>query len=119
MPCRSARCWTACPPARKITPPPGVSPLFPTTLYLDTARLGRMTPRAQRAHLDFTRLAGEEGGSLFFERFLRCGVEAWPESSRAAYAGLSDWRGVAALKSSLRVLAGSDPELPVLLAARS
>ena len=27
-----------------------------TRLYLDTARLGRMTPRAQQAHLDFARL---------------------------------------------------------------
>jgi hypothetical protein len=90
-----------------------------TRLYLDTARLGRMTPRAQQAHLDFARLAGEEGGSLYFERFLQGGMEAWPEGARGAYPGLCSWRGVAALKSSLRQLASSPPELPVLLAARS
>jgi selenocysteine lyase/cysteine desulfurase len=93
--------------------------LVPTHLYLDTARLGRMTPRAQQAHLDFARLAGAEGGSLFFERFLQFGADHWPAAAQRTYPGLSDWRGVPALKSSLRVLAGSDPELPVLLAARS
>jgi selenocysteine lyase/cysteine desulfurase len=78
-----------------------------------------MTPRAQQAHLDFARLAGEEGGSLFFERFLGSGSDSWPASVRNAYPGLCDWHGVAALKSSLRVLAGSDADLPVLIAARS
>jgi hypothetical protein len=91
----------------------------PTRLYLDTALLGRMTPRAQQAHLDFARLAGDEGGSLLFERFLQFGFGAWPTSVCNAYPGLSDWRGVAALKTSLRVLAGSAIDLPVLLAARS
>ena len=46
----------------------------PTQLYLDTARLGRMTLRAQQAYLDFVRLAGDEGGSLLFERFLQFGI---------------------------------------------
>lgn len=90
-----------------------------TQLYLDTARLGRMTPRAQQAHFDFVRLAGEEGGSLFFERFLQFGAEAWAGEAQARYPGLSLWHGVGALKGSLRVLAGSLADLPVLLANRS
>jgi hypothetical protein len=78
-----------------------------------------MTPRAQQAHLDFARLAGDEGGSLFFETFLRQGAEAWPTETQRRYPGLAGWRGVTALKEHLRLLANSMPELPVLLANRS
>jgi hypothetical protein len=90
-----------------------------TQLYLDTARLGRMTPRAQKAHLDFARLAGEEGASVFFESFLRSGAGDWSSEEKARYPGLAYWRGVKSLKERLRELAGSAPELPVLLANRS
>jgi selenocysteine lyase/cysteine desulfurase len=93
--------------------------LKPTQLYLDTARLGRMSPRARQAHLDFARLAGEEGGSLFVETFLRVGAADWPGETQGRYPGLASWRGVAGLKESLRNLAGSSPGLPVLLANRS
>ena len=51
-----------------------------STLYLDTARLGRMCPEAQAADHDFARLAGEEGCSLYFEQFLRWGYMALPQS---------------------------------------
>jgi selenocysteine lyase/cysteine desulfurase len=94
-------------------------PLRPTQLYLDTARLGRMSRRSQQAHLDFARLAGEEGGSLFFETFLRAGAGDWTGETQARYPGLASWRGVGGLKESLRTLAGSSPGLPVLLANRS
>ncbi len=91
----------------------------PTQLYLDTARLGRMTPRAQQAQHDFTRLASEEGSSARFDAFLRSGSEGRHETLIDRYPGLSHWRGIARLKESLRLLAGSDPSLPVLLANRS
>jgi selenocysteine lyase/cysteine desulfurase len=78
-----------------------------------------MSPGARAAHLDFARLAADEGGSLFFDRFLRHGTGDWPAAARDQYPGLAGWRGVAALKESLRMLAGSRPDLPVLLAARS
>jgi Aminotransferase class-V len=78
-----------------------------------------MTPRAQQAHFDFTRLAGEEGGSVFFERFLERGADAWPGRTADRYPGLSDWKGVRSLKESLRKLAGGRADLPVLLANRS
>lgn len=90
-----------------------------TPLYLDTARLGRMSARAQQAQLDFTRMAGEQGASLFFERFLQDGSDGWPSAVRSRFPGLACWQGVAALKQSLRTLAGSDPELPVLTVNRS
>ncbi len=90
-----------------------------TQLYLDTARLGRMSGRAQKAQLDFTRMAGEQGASLFFERFLQHGSDGWPSAVRARFPGLTCWQGVAPLKQSLRTLAGSNPELPVLMVGRS
>jgi len=90
-----------------------------TRLYLDTARLGRMSGRAQQAHLDFARMAGEEGASLFFERFLQEGSACWPASTRSRFPGLTCWQGIGPLKQSLRKLAGSSPTLPVLMVNRS
>jgi selenocysteine lyase/cysteine desulfurase len=90
-----------------------------TSLYLDTARLGRMSRHAQQAHFDFTRLAGEEGGSQFFERFLLEGSDFWSASLRSRFPGLTCWRGIGPLKQSLRTLAGSSPALPVLTVNRA
>lgn len=90
-----------------------------TELYLDTARLGRMSPRAQQAHVDFARMASEEGGSKFFERFLREGTESWSSAAKTRFPGLAGWRGIASLKASLRRLADSSPELPLLMVSRS
>ena len=83
---------------------------MPVRLYLDTARLGRMSRRAQRAQIDFVRLAGEEGCTLYWDRFLRDGFDAWPRRMRRRYPGLSDWQGIQHLKASLAELTGvADP----------
>ena len=55
---------------------------MPTDLYLDTARFGLMLPAAQRAHVDFARVCGGEGGSSHLDELLRGGSEAWPEGLR-------------------------------------
>jgi selenocysteine lyase/cysteine desulfurase len=93
----------------------GVSEL----LYLDTARLGRMSPGAVAAHRDFVTLAGDEGGGLYFDRFLSGGLQSCPSSFQSLYPGLAEWEGVGRLKSDLRSLAGGHHDLPVLLATRS
>ena len=90
-----------------------------TRLYLDSARLGRMSASARQAHLDFARLAGDEAASPFFERFLRHGTAEWSGPSRRRYPGLLAWQGISELKRSLRRLANTPPDLPLLLAARS
>jgi selenocysteine lyase/cysteine desulfurase len=90
-----------------------------TQLYLDTARLGQMSQQAQQMLFDFTRLAGEEGGSLFFERFLQEGSDFSPDNFSSRFPSLTEWHGVGPLKQNLRSLAGSDPELPVLMVNRS
>jgi hypothetical protein len=78
-----------------------------------------MSPRAQQAQLDFARLSGDEGASLWFETFLRSGAGEWSREARDSYPGLANWRGVTGLKAALRDLAGSSAELPVLVANRS
>lgn len=88
-------------------------------LYLDTARVGRPSPRTLHAATDSLRLAAEEGGSAYFDRFLAGGLAASPSWMQSRYAGLLSWRGVASLKADLRVLAGGGHDLPVLLANRS
>ena len=89
-----------------------------TQLYLDTARLGQISHRAEQAHVDFARFAGREGASPLFERFLQEGSTTWSEVARSRYPGLVCWEGVASLKESLRKIAGSSPTLPVLIANR-
>lgn len=93
--------------------------MTPTLLYLDTARLGRMSPGARRAHDDFSRLAAREAGSPFFDHFLRAGAGDWPDSVAASYPGLAGWRGVGRLKALIRRLTGAAEDHPVLLAHRS
>jgi len=88
-------------------------------LYLDTARLGLMSPAARRAASDFTRLAGREGGSVVFERLLQHGTARAMPGGPAAYPGLAGWGGVEDLRSRLRGLAGGSTDLPVLMANRS
>lgn len=88
-------------------------------LYLDTARLGQMSPRACRASVDFARLASEQGCSLYFSKFLSGGTSAWPESLTDRYPGLGEWQGFAALAQRLKTLAGAAPNSDVVFAARS
>ncbi|MCA9064171.1 MAG: hypothetical protein KDA96_13970, partial [Planctomycetaceae bacterium] len=88
-------------------------------LYLDTARLGQMSPRACRASVDFARFASEQGCSLYFSKFLSAGSSAWPESFNHRYPGLSDWEGISGLSSRLKQLAGASPVSDVIVAARS
>ena len=92
---------------------------MPELLYLDTARLGRMSPGAAAAHRDFVALAGDEGGGLYFDRFLANGFRDCPGSFPTRYPGLASWHGVGGLKADLRELAGCAPDSPLLLASRS
>ena len=80
---------------------PGVI-LVPNRLYLDTARLGLMSPSAQRVHSDFIRLAGEEAGSVYMDEFLCRGTDDWPSWLQRRYPQLNAWQGVARLKSQLK-----------------
>jgi hypothetical protein len=92
---------------------------LPTTLYLDTARLGRISPSAQQTHLDFVRLAAEEPSSLYFEEFLRSGFSAWPDHYQHRFPTLSRWPGIAGLKRQLNRFAEASDSGRVVIASRS
>jgi Aminotransferase class-V len=87
-------------------------------LYLDTARLGRMSQSARQAQQACAELAAEEGGSAYFDDFLRSGAAA-DALTLSRFVSLTGWQGTGFLKESLRTLAKSVPDLPVLLANRS
>ena len=90
-----------------------------TRLYLDTARMGQMSPGAQRAQIDFICLAGEEAGFLYFDEFLRSGFQTWPQTLQSRYPALQSWGGIATLKEDLKQLAGATKESRLLIANRT
>ena len=92
---------------------------MPTRLYLDTARLGLMSPSAQQIQIDFSRFAGEEPASLYFDAFLKSGTREWPPSLCRRFPALKTWQGISHLKTQLRRPVGAPPDWNVLLAGRS
>ena len=66
-----------------------------------------MSPSAQRIYINFVRLVGEEGASLYFDQFLRAGARRLPQSTLRRLPALRQWRGVASLKKRLGRLAGA------------
>ena len=92
---------------------------MPTRLYLDTARLGLISPSAQQIQIDFIRFAAEEAGSMYFEQLLDSGPQDWPDYLRSRFPALAAWKGIARLKRRLRLLAGAPAETRVFLANRS
>ena len=92
---------------------------MPGTLYLDTARLGQQSPGATNANVDFVRLSAKEPTSLYFERFLRNGNDAWPTTYQQQFPGLNCWKGITELKEAIARMVGVPTNRPVILANRS
>src|SRR5262245_35386373 len=90
----------------------------PARLFLDTARLGPMSPSAQLAARDFARLAGEGLSTLYLEKFLRRGWPADNAPRRHGLPGLAAWPGLAGLHSLVRRSVRAPLQTPVLLSAR-
>ncbi len=80
-------------------------------LYLDTARLGLMSPSAQLAARDFARLAGEGVSTLYFQRFLQVGFDGLEPRLRRELPGLALWTGVAGLQNAIRRLVNLPPAI--------
>ena len=88
-------------------------------LYFDTARLGRMSPRACRASIDFARLSFEHGSTLYSDDFLRFGSRCLSDSQLGCYPGLDDWQGPEQLRRRLSSLAKLPIGLQTIFASRS
>lgn len=88
-------------------------------LYLDTARLGQMSPRACRAAVDFARFSSEHGCSLYLSQLLADGHGSWPGPLGRAYPGLDHWQGVTELGERIKRLLGANAGSEVVLAGRS
>lgn len=78
-----------------------------------------MCERSRQAHIDYIKLAGLEGCSLYFEQLLKGGFDSWPLTLRRNYPALADWRGPAELKATLRAAVSAPVDSPVLVANRS
>lgn len=94
-------------------------PTVRQTLYLDTARLGPMSPQAQRMLCDFGRLTAEDPASVYVEDFVRHGFAALPVEDQQRFAELCAWPGLAGWKTSLRQFVGAAADADVLVAGRS
>jgi hypothetical protein len=92
---------------------------MPDSLYLDTARFGRMRRSAAAALADFARLCSDEGSSLAVESLLVGGYWAWPTGLRDRYPNLATWRGLDGLREAVRSVAGAVPRTAVFFAARA
>lgn len=89
------------------------------TLYLDTARLGLMSPSAQRLQTAFARYAGDPHGLLYFGEFLRLGSSGLPSGLTSQVSDLSAWRGIDDLADSIRRLTRAREGADVHFASRS
>jgi selenocysteine lyase/cysteine desulfurase len=89
-------------------------------LYLDTARLGRMSPTARQLDQAFLEFAAEEAGSAYFDRFFMQGGAALPTHLQQRHPTLNEWLGIRGFQQQLSLLAGlPDKDYPVLIANRS
>ncbi|MEO1996254.1 MAG: aminotransferase class V-fold PLP-dependent enzyme [Planctomycetaceae bacterium] len=93
---------------------------MPATLYLDTARLGQMSPTALKTHCDFVRLMAEDPSSLYTENFLFGGATAAPDIPQR-FPELARWPGIERFKQQLRAVfaASAGSETEVLLSGRT
>lgn len=89
------------------------------TLYLDTARLGLMSPTAQRLQSAFARLAGDPHGLLYFREFLTRGYQGCPEAWRSKLPDLDAWRGLDGLSRSVVTLTRAPVASEIVFASRS
>lgn len=92
---------------------------MPGPLYLDTARLGLMTPAARLAYEDFIRFAGEEGLSPRAEDLLRDGATTLTAGQRERLPHLAGWPGIAGFEAELRRIVRLPPAAPVLVGSRT
>lgn len=92
---------------------------MPHALYLDAARMGKMSPSTQRALQDFVRFLGENGCTLYFDNLLKHGWTAWPTFLRDRFPGLNVWNGIIELRRALSRAVEASEQTSILLAGRT
>src|SRR5262245_4897041 len=88
-------------------------------LYLDTARLGLMSPSAQLAARDFARLAGEGVSTLYWQNLLCGGNRSVDSGSLRHLPGIAEWPGIGGLSQLFCEFVGLPNCAPVVFASRS
>lgn len=92
---------------------------LPQVLHLDAARLGLMSPSAQRHQQAFARLAGDPRSALYWRDLLEGGWQAWPVELRDEYRELQGWQGTPHLRRRFRRLLEASSKTRVEVASRS
>jgi hypothetical protein len=92
---------------------------MPSCLYLDTARMGKISPTALAIQSDYLRFSAERGCSDAIRSLLLRGDKDWSPKLRRRYPVLAGWHGVGPLKSRLGQIAGAGRRSKVMLASRS
>ncbi|MDC0936279.1 aminotransferase class V-fold PLP-dependent enzyme [Pirellulales bacterium] len=87
-------------------------------VYLDTARMGRVSPAAMSIQTDYLRFAAARGCPEALLNLMKNGGDAWPECRRRCFPDLATWRGVDPLKRRLREIIGAESDASMLLASR-
>ena len=89
------------------------------TLYLDTARLGLISPTAQQLQIQFARLASDPRSLLYFQEFISTGVPKSLPALELALGAFDAWHGVQGLEQAVRHLVGAPEHSKVFMASRS
>lgn len=89
------------------------------SLYLDTARLGLISPSAQRLQIAFARFASDPQSLLYFGEFLRHGLKGLPDQLQTRFGQLREWQGIDGLSQSIQRQTVAPAGSETLLASRS
>src|SRR5437868_531463 len=87
-------------------------------LYLDTARLGLMSPGARLAARSFARLAGEGVSTLYFQNLLRGRLVSRSNRHLRLLPGIAGWPGIDGLRQLFREYVKLPRSSPVIFAGR-
>lgn len=88
-------------------------------VYLDTARMGKISPTAMAIQLDYLRFASERSCCKSIQDLLIQGGQAWPARLQRRYPVLASWAGVGSLKQRLCDIAGAESHTQGIIANRS
>ncbi len=87
--------------------------------YLDSARLGLMTPTARDRHRDLVEFAGKNAASAEMDRLIFQGGAHWPVDLQAEFPQLASFPGVHQLRDKLKLQLGCEQWQSILFGSSS